>query len=181
MAESIPSWANNLCDPDYAKKIKVISSNSLPLPPGFKRASITNAKGVSKGPQAAQKEDLVKLVVQKAWQIAFQPAKSIPMNMVVSYMSGSSLQIISITTAVMFVSNPIKSIASIRQTFKPVQGNKGAESQVMLAMAIYIVFQIILMGIGIHKLNSMGLIPNTKSDWLFLEKPTMYKEKSYGF
>lgn len=84
-------------------------------------------------------------------------------------------------TALMFVSNPVKSIANMRQTFKPVMGNAEAQPQVVVAMVMFVFFQIILMGIGIHKLNSMGLIPNTRSDWLLLEQPAVYKGKSYAF
>ncbi|SCV04680.1 LAME_0H20384g1_1 [Lachancea meyersii CBS 8951] len=181
MTESIPQWATNLCDPDYAKKIQVKSSNSLASPPGFKAVGTSAKMTKNKESKPVQKQDLSALVVQKAWQIAMQPAKTIPMNMIVSYMSGTSLQIISIMTAVMFVSNPIKSIVNIRRTFKSVSMNPEVKSQVLMAMVMYVVFQVALMAIGVHKLNSMGLIPNTKSDWLFLEQPTAYKEKSFAF
>ncbi|SCU82947.1 LAFA_0D00914g1_1 [Lachancea sp. 'fantastica'] len=180
MTESIPQWAVNLCDPNYAKNIKVVSSNSLMSPPGFKTITTTTSKTNSnKASKADQKNNLSELVVQKAWQIAFQPAKSIPMNMIVSYMSGTSLQIISIMTAVMFVSNPVKSIVDVRRAFRPVSGNPEAQGQVRVAMVIYVFFQVVLMAIGVHKLNSMGLIPNTRSDWLFLEQPSVYKEHAY--
>ncbi|CEP62969.1 chaperone EMC4 LALA0_S06e08042g [Lachancea lanzarotensis] len=181
MAEPIPQWATNLCDPNYAKKIKVVSSNTLRSPPGFKATSTTTSKTTSNKTtsKSDQKKNRSELVVQKAWQIAFQPAKSIPMNMIVSYMSGTSLQIISIMTAVMFVSNPIKSVVNIRREFRSVSGNPEVQAQIRLAMVMYVLFQVVLMAIGVHKLNSMGLIPNTKSDWLFLEQPTIYQKQAY--
>ena len=154
MSEIIPEWAQNLCDPDYVQKINVVTSNSLPSPPGFKTLSVSTSKPSKKTSNSAEAENLASLMVQKAWQISFQPAKSIPMNMIVSYMSGTSLQIISIMTALMFVSNPIKSVINIRRTFKPVMGNPEVQPQVLSAMIMFVVFQAMLMGIGIHKLNS---------------------------
>ncbi|KAM3160379.1 ER membrane protein complex subunit 4 [Lachancea thermotolerans] len=181
MSDIIPEWAHTLCDPNYPKKAPAVNSKSLPSPPGFKSLSGSSSKDTKASLASGQRQDVATLIVQKAWQIAFQPAKSIPMNMIMSYMSGTSLQIISIMTALMFVSNPVKSIANMRQTFKPVMGNAEAQPQVVVAMVMFVFFQIILMGIGIHKLNSMGLIPNTRSDWLLLEQPAVYKGKSYAF
>ncbi|SCU95489.1 LADA_0G15896g1_1 [Lachancea dasiensis] len=181
MSQPVPEWVNNLCDPDYAKKLKGPLTKSVPSPPGCQKHATSTGKQNRKDSQQKQKPDVSILVIQKAWEIAFQPARSIPMNMIVSYMSGSSLQIISIMTALMFVSNPIKSIVNIRRTFKPVLGNSEAQSQVVLAMVMFVVFQIVLMGIGVHKLNSMGLIPNKRSDWLFLEEAAVYREKTYAF
>ncbi|CUS24211.1 LAQU0S14e02696g1_1 [Lachancea quebecensis] len=181
MPDVIPEWARNLCDSGFAKKLPVANIKSLPLPPGFKSLSGPSSKDTKAALASSQQQDVATLMVQKAWQIAFQPAKSIPMNMIMSYMSGTSLQIISIMTALMFVSNPVKSIANMRNTFKPVMGNAEAQPQVVVAMVMFVFFQVILMGIGVHKLNSMGLIPNTRSDWLLLEQPATYKGKSYAF
>lgn len=181
MTEEIPLWAKNLTNPEYSKSISIVSTNTLPSPPGFKSSNgSTNKTGKAEASFKSQ-QNVNGLLVQKAWQIALQPAKAIPMNMFMSYMSGSSLQIISIMTALMLISNPVKGVANIRRTFKPVLGNSETQSQVLVAMVMFVVFQAALMGIGVHKLNSMGLIPNTKSDWLFMEKPVNYEEKSYAF
>lgn len=171
-------WAVNLLDAKYAKSLSVVSSNSLPSPPGFKVVEGT-ARDATVGKKnhadsQAKAQEIGALQVQKAWQIALQPAKAIPMNFFMSYMSGTSLQIIPIMTALMLLSGPIKSIFGIKKTFKPVLGTAETQSKVSFAMLMFVVFQGALMYIGLRKLNSMGLIPNTRSDWLTWEKQVDY-------
>lgn len=178
-------WALNLLDAKYAKSLSVVSGNSLPSPPGFKAIDVT-ARDTTSGQKKhvdsqARAREIGALQVQKAWQIALQPAKAIPMNFFMSYMSGTSLQIIPIMTALMLLSGPIKSIFGIKKTFKPVLGTSDTQSRVSVAMLMYIMFQGALMYIGLRKLNSMGLIPNTRSDWLTWEKQVNYNTDVRSF
>ncbi|QLL33061.1 hypothetical protein HG536_0D05820 [Torulaspora globosa] len=176
-------WAVNLVDPRYIKGLAVAPANRIPDPPGFKvkgeRESTWKPKGQSDS--GGKRKDIEALQLQKAWQIALQPAKAIPMNLFMSYMSGTSLQIIPIMTALMLLSGPIKAIFGVRKAFKPVLGNSATESQITAAMAMYIIFQMVLMFIGLRKLNSMGLIPNTRSDWLSWEKRADYNKGIRSF
>lgn len=180
-------WAANLTDPKYAKNLTIVTSNSMPTPAGFNiienNGEDSLAARKNKFNSHVKSEDVVALQMQKAWQIALAPAKSIPMNFFMSYMSGTSLQIIPIMTALMLLSGPIKSIFQVRANFKPVLGNSVTESQIMVPMLIFIGCQFALMYIGFRKLNSMGLIPNTTSDWLSWEKSVDYNNgiKSYFF
>ncbi|CAI4442411.1 CFC_HP_G0055930.mRNA.1.CDS.1 [Saccharomyces cerevisiae] len=181
MSEQEPyEWAKHLLNTKYIEKYNIQNSNTLPSPPGFEgnssKGNVTRKQqdATSQTTSLAQKNQITVLQVQKAWQIALQPAKSIPMNIFMSYMSGTSLQIIPIMTALMLLSGPIKAIFSTRSAFKPVLGNKATQSQVQTAMFMYIVFQGVLMYIGYRKLNSMGLIPNAKGDWLPWERIAHY-------
>ncbi|QHS73119.1 chaperone EMC4 [Saccharomyces paradoxus] len=175
-------WAKHLLDTKYIEKYNIQNSNTLSSPPGFEgnasKGNITKKQqdATSQTSSLAQKNQITILQAQKAWQIALQPAKSIPMNIFMSYMSGTSLQIIPIMTALMLLSGPIKAILSTRSAFKPVLGNKETQSQVQTAMFMYIAFQGVLMYIGYRKLNSMGLIPNAKGDWLSWERDVCYNK-----
>ncbi|EDO15376.1 hypothetical protein Kpol_460p11 [Vanderwaltozyma polyspora DSM 70294] len=168
-------WATNLVDSGYIQNLPVESSNTLSAPIGFK--VVGRGKGEESGSNSSNGVDdaqLVEFQMQKAWQIATQPAKSLPMNFFMSYMSGTSLQIIPIMTALMLLSGPIKAIFSVNKVFQPIlnNGNRGVTSKDILGpMAMFVVFQFALMGIGIHKLNSMGLFPTTESDWLSWKSP----------
>ncbi|CCH61093.1 hypothetical protein TBLA_0E00320 [Henningerozyma blattae CBS 6284] len=184
MTSKPQQWAVDLTDEKYISQLKINTSTNLPSPPGFKEIPRNNRslKSGQKDNSKASEEDISSLLVSKAWQIALQPAKSIPMNAIMSYMSGTSLQIIPIMTALMLLSGPIKAIFGIRNAFKPVLGVDNIQSQVIAPIGLYILFQIVLMFIGIHKLNSMGLIPNTKSDWLLWEAPANFsKITAYAF
>lgn len=176
-------WAVNLTNPKYAKTLNVVNSNSMPTPDGFKviEGKDTLAAHRKNFNAHVKSEDVVTLQMQKAWQIALAPAKSIPMNFFMSYMSGTSLQIISIMTALMLLSGPIKAIFQVKSSFKPVLGPSVTVSKIFVPISVYIVCQFALMYIGFQKLNSMGLIPNTRSDWLTWEKHVDYNNGTKSF
>jgi hypothetical protein len=50
---------------------------------------------------------------KRAWDMAISPAKSLPMNAFMLYMSGNSVQIFSIGILVMLLLNPLKAVANI--------------------------------------------------------------------
>lgn len=170
MHVEIHPWALQLTDKNLFKNTKTISTkNQIPSPPGFKEITTTSATRSIKKKTKVEEDNVTALLIQKAWQIALAPAKTIPMNLIMSYMSGTSLQIIPIMTALMLLSGPVKAIFNTREAFKPVLDSKNIQSEIVPQMGLYVLFQIALMYIGLRKLNAMGLIPNTKSDWLSWE------------
>lgn len=184
----LPQWVKNLTDPDLIKTFREEPKDTLISPFGYKPIVITGShsnrsKVRNSTNTAISSQNINQLQVQKAWQIALGPVKSIPMNFVMSYMSGTSLQIIPIMTALMMLVGPIKALFGIATAFKPVLGNKDVEGQVQAAMVVFVLGQGALMFIGIRKLNQMGLLPNTASDWLAWEKLVNYNKgiESYSF
>ena len=59
--------------------------------------------------------DTVSIQQAKAWEVAMAPAKSIPMNLMMLYMSGNSVQIFSMMCVYMTVVNPLRGITTINQ------------------------------------------------------------------
>lgn len=114
--------------------------------------------------------------MKKGWDLALAPGKSLPMNLFMSYMSGSSLQIIPITmTAMMFFATPLKSIVTAHKQFAPLISPTN-KSQIILCELVYIIILLATIGAGVWKLGQMGLLPNTRSDWLAWEVPSSYLE-----
>ncbi|SMN18051.1 similar to Saccharomyces cerevisiae YGL231C EMC4 Member of a transmembrane complex required for efficient folding of proteins in the ER [Maudiozyma saulgeensis] len=176
MSVQMEEWAQHMCDSTYSNKLKQGRKKNALYPPGFTPSDNDDGKNGEAVNQKRTVVNLDALQVQKAWQIALQPLKSIPMNFFMSYMSGTSLQIIPIVAALMLLSGPIKAIFSVKQAFKPVLGNSNTNSTIRGAMLLYIIGQCALMYIGIRKLNQMGLIPNTASDWLAWEQKVDYNQ-----
>ena len=94
------------------------------------------------------------------------------------YMSGNSLQIFSIMMTFMMFKNPIQSIMNTNQAFRNFEtdGTKGALWGVKI---VYILANCLLLGLGIWKVNGMGLLPTTTSDWLAWERERMPIERAY--
>ena len=79
------------------------------------------------------------------------------------WMTGSGVHLFSIMIVGMSLFNPIKAIMAVNTTFKrfelPGVNLAGAKLK-------FIAIQIVALGMGIWKLNKMGLLPVTSADWM---------------
>lgn len=98
------------------------------------------------------------LKLKKAWEIALAPVKSLPMTVIMMYMSGNSLQIFSIMMVFMAFKNPIAGLLATNQAFERFQSESNA-AQILQTKLVYVAMQLVALGVGIWKINSMGLLP----------------------
>ena len=98
------------------------------------------------------------LKVKKSWEVALAPAKQLPMNAIMMYMSGNSLQIFSVMMVYMLFQNPVKALFGINQAFSRFE-TEGTRSRLWGVKAVYILMQFVALGLGIWKVNGMGLLP----------------------
>ncbi|RJE17984.1 hypothetical protein PHISCL_09680 [Aspergillus sclerotialis] len=152
---------------------------NIPNPPGF-----SSAKG---GKQRAQQQpsttaakpietDTLKL--KKAWEIALAPSKQIPMNAIMMYMSGNSLQIFSIMMVFMLFKGPIQGLMNTNAAFAKFE-SEGTRRKLVGVKAVYVLMQLGLLALGVWKVNAMGLLPTTRSDWLAWESERIPLERAY--
>lgn len=82
---------------------------------GYVNSLVTVQRGsANTAAQLKSKEESYEALKEKrAWDMAISPAKSLPMNAFMLYMSGNSVQIFSIGILVMLLLNPLKAIANI--------------------------------------------------------------------
>jgi len=161
-----------------ANKPRPVSS-SIPDPPGYSSAAAKKSSG--KGSTAvAQPTDTDDLFLKKAWEIALAPAKSIPMNAIMMYMSGNSLQIFSIMMTVMLFMNPLKALSSVGATFARFD-NERTHARLVPVKLAFVALQLATIALGIWKVNGMGLLPTTRSDWLAWERERTPMEYSAAF
>ncbi|CAK7225155.1 hypothetical protein SBRCBS47491_005795 [Sporothrix bragantina] len=171
-----PQWVVNLQSPPAPRA----KSGNIVDPPGFPSQAVgSNKKRDAKDSKAASAaatkkqqtpEEMDTLKVKKAWEVALGPIKNLPMTAIMMYMSGNSLQIFSIMMVFMAFKNPIMGILGTQQTFERFEtpGNRGQILQVKLA---FVAMQILALALGVWKINGMGLLPTTRSDWLAWEAP----------
>ena len=103
-------------------------------------------------------EETDTLKVKKAWEIAIAPAKALPMNAVMMYMSGNSLQIFSIMMVFMLFKNPIQSLMQTNQAFTRFE-TEGTRRTIWLTKAAYVAMNLVALALGVWKVNGMGLLP----------------------
>ncbi|KAF9885691.1 hypothetical protein FE257_012673 [Aspergillus nanangensis] len=174
-----PQWVVALNSP-MPRPTKAAAS--IPDPPGF-TSSRQGGKNRSQQQSAASsapakpvETDTLKL--KKAWEIALAPSKQIPMNGIMMYMSGNSLQIFSIMMVFMLFKGPIQGLISTNTVFAKFD-TEGTRSKLLGVKAIYVVMQLLLLALGVWKVNAMGLLPTTRSDWLAWESERQPLERAY--
>ncbi|KAH3668825.1 hypothetical protein OGAPHI_002580 [Ogataea philodendri] len=140
-------------------------------PPGFNDQFFKQWKDgkVKTTEKSSEKSyDLEKLKKQRAWDVAISPAKNIPMNLIMMYMSPNSLQLIPIMMVLMLFVNSAKEIFQVKEKFEVLE-LKNDPDKTMLQI-LYVACCLGNMLVGVWKLNKLGLIPNRSSDWLSWEQ-----------
>ncbi|ATY64552.1 ER membrane DUF1077 domain protein, putative [Cordyceps militaris CM01] len=175
----VPQWVQQLQSPPTAKS----KAPGIVDPPGFAgsggnkvRASCpalaaTNRKQkdskiAPRKPPTHDEMDTLKL--KKAWEVALAPAKALPMTLIMMYMSGNSLQIFSIMMVFMAFKNPVMGLVNTNQAFERFQTETNS-GKILQTKLVYVAMQLGALALGIWKINGMGLLPTTRSDWLMWE------------
>jgi ER membrane protein complex subunit 4 len=157
---AVPEWLKRLNDPPTVSKNKA----SIPDPPGYTPPSSVTKKTTASSKQTAtvrkapSSEETDALKVKKAWELALGPAKQLPMNAFGMYMSGSSLQIFSIMMVFMLFKTPFTAVLNINSAFARFE-SAGNKDKILLAKITYILTNMMLLALGIWKVNHMGLLP----------------------
>ncbi|KAI4206521.1 MAG: hypothetical protein LQ348_000916 [Seirophora lacunosa] len=176
MDPSYPYWVRQLHSPPNPKSK---SASQIQDPPGFtssttgKRAAL--AKQQARKPPTPEETDILK--VKKSWEVALAPAKQLPMNAIMMYMSGNSLQIFSIMMVFMLFKNPVQSLLQINQAFARYETPR-TRSKMWVVKAVYVLMNLVALALGIWKVNGMGLLPTTRSDWLAWETQREPRERA---
>ncbi|CAG7926086.1 unnamed protein product [Penicillium olsonii] len=151
------------------------AASSIPDPPGFSS---------NRGKQRQQQQSTTKkpeetdtLKMKKAWEVAMAPSKQIPMNAIMMYMSGNSLQIFSIMMVLMLFKGPIQGIINTNAAFAKYE-TPSTHSRLLGVKIVYMLMQLVLLALGIWKVNAMGLLPTTRSDWLAWESERLPLERA---
>lgn len=118
------------------------------------------------------------------------------MNAIMMYMSGNSLQIFSIMMVGMLFKGPIQGLINTNAAFAKYDG-PSTKARLVGVKAVYVLMQLVLLALGIWKVNAMGLLPyvsprplacgfkvltpyrTTRSDWLAWESERQPLERAY--
>ncbi|OON19167.1 hypothetical protein X801_04970, partial [Opisthorchis viverrini] len=119
-------------------------------------------------PAGPVKDSDSQLVVQRSWNIALGPLRQIPMNLFIMWICGNSISIFPLMSVIMLFHRPIQALLSCQSTFSLIEGD-----QAPLQCAVYVLGNLVTIGLAMYKCHTMGLLPTYSSDWLaFVEPPT---------
>jgi ER membrane protein complex subunit 4 len=97
---------------------------------------------------------------QRAMAIATQPLQQAGMNAFMMYMSGSTLNMFSITTTGSAIMTPLASVLNVERTFASL-----SEVDTQMEKLIYVAINLAWLGFGLYKMSSMRLLPTTSADF----------------
>ncbi|KAK3209223.1 hypothetical protein GRF29_69g1126256 [Pseudopithomyces chartarum] len=171
-----PQWVVDLNNPPATPPKVTIAD-----PPGY-TASLTRRDRAASSKQAAVRkqptpEEMDTLKMKKAWEVAIAPAKQLPMNAIGMYMTGNTLQIFSIFMVFTLFKTPILAALNIQRTFAPFEA-PGTSSRLIMVKIVYLLTNALMLGLGVWKVNAMGLLPTTRSDWLAWEAERTWSERA---
>ncbi|KAH9842084.1 ER membrane protein complex subunit 4 [Teratosphaeria destructans] len=185
-----PQWLTDLHSPPPTST-KLVRPGTYADPPGFHPLSgpntrqkphnnnttttTTTTKSAARKKPTEAEMDTLKL--KKAWEIALAPAKQLPMNAVGMYMTGNSLQIFSIMMVFMLFKNPVTAVLNLPATFRALE-SEGNRPQMVLVKLAFVGCNLLALALGVWKVNGMGLLPTTRSDWLAWEGERVPRERA---
>ncbi|GAA6021032.1 hypothetical protein JCM11491_005973 [Sporobolomyces phaffii] len=157
-------------------------------PPGFASSTTTKASTSAATPSAkGSGVNLDALRSQKAWEVALAPAKSVPMQAFMMYMTGGGIQVFSVMSVWFLLKQAVGGMlgvenvfapftAASRSTLAPSTPSRASDAEAPQSFTqqklVYLLCQLGLLAVGLWKLNSMGLLPTHESDWIaFREYP----------
>ncbi|KNZ46226.1 uncharacterized protein VP01_745g7 [Puccinia sorghi] len=121
--------------------------------------------------------ELRRLRQKKAWDLALAPAKQVPMQAFMMWMSGSGVQIFSVMMVYMLIKGAITASISVNQTFQPFESTASPSSSkpksLVAQKLTFIACQSLLLLLGLWKVDGMGLLPTRMSDWIMHERRPM--------
>ncbi|KAG6845208.1 hypothetical protein H0H87_012535 [Tephrocybe sp. NHM501043] len=98
---------------DYTSLESTSKWRNLPPPPGFSKSSASSSKAPTKSSGSAATYDELK--AKRAWDAAIAPAKALPMQAFMLYMSGGGVQIFSMGIVFMLLLTPFKNVAGMNE------------------------------------------------------------------
>jgi hypothetical protein len=127
-------------------------------------------------PESANAEEGTRLIGVRSWDIALGPLKQAPMNVMISWMAGSSIGLFPIMFVAMLLFRPFQSMFSMSKAFEAID----SEQNSALHKLTYIFGNLVNLAIALYKCHSMGLLPTYASDWLAFADPQEPLEYSFG-
>ena len=135
------------------------------IPPsvGYSQVAAAERKRSSPSTTGASDPNQAAILAKRqaqAMQLATKPGQQVLMNAFMMYMSGSTLNIFSISTTSMAILTPVTSIFKLESVFGNLE-----EVDTQMAKLIYVGLNLLWLAIGMYKMSSMRLLPTTSADF----------------
>lgn len=152
-----------------------VPETKLPLPLGMKRVAkiesqliTSTSKSNSQSELSAKEKQRAAAIIKKkssaAMGLATSPAKSVLMQSFMMYMTGSNLNMMSISVTSMSILNPLMAILGINKQFAKFEDASG-KVELQMPKLIFTLLNLVWLAVGLYKMSKMRLLPTTSADW----------------
>ncbi|WMV40300.1 hypothetical protein MTR67_033685 [Solanum verrucosum] len=117
------------------------------------------------------------LNLTKAWEVAQAPFKNLMMMGFMMWMAGSTVHLFSIGITVSALWQPVSALQGVGKVFEPYKDSK---VDLLGPKLVFIALNLVGLGLGVWKLNTLGLLPTHASDWVSSLPPAQEVEYSGG-
>ena len=136
-------------------------------PPGFLMKEeddnfVVSTRRVRRATEEVDKDILRK----KVWEVAKSPLGNIVSTLIMLYLSGDALSIMTIMLCVMMISGPVKSFMSFGRSFTYFDEHLKGDQVVLQAKVVYLLINTGILGIGLWKFWKIGILPFSEADLL---------------
>ncbi|KMZ62731.1 hypothetical protein ZOSMA_44G01330 [Zostera marina] len=166
-------WAVEFVD-TMGSSSSLSSTSGISDPLGFSRSS-QDQDDANGGRQ--KKDAEVAWKAQKAWEVAQAPFKNLLMMGFMMWMAGSTVHLFSIGITFSALWQPLSALQSVGKIFEPYKDSK---VDTMAPKLLFIALNMAAMGLGVWKLNTLGLLPTHASDWVSSLPPAREIEYAGG-
>ncbi|KAJ0989845.1 hypothetical protein J5N97_008201 [Dioscorea zingiberensis] len=147
----------------------------VPDPLGFAGRSSLDLDDANQSRQKKEAEATWKS--QKAWEVAQSPFKNLMMMGFMMWMAGNTVHLFSIGITFSALWQPISALQSVGKVFEPY---KDPRVDTLAPKLLFIALNLAAMGLGVWKLNTLGLLPTHASDWVSSLAPAQEVEFASG-
>lgn len=151
-------------------ELHLSSSSANLIPIGFSEQRVSD--------QITQEDD-ERLLAKRSWDIALQPIKQLPMNVILAWMAGNSFSLMSIMIVLMLFMKPIQAIFSLGSAFASLE-QEGLVGNIWFHKVMYFIGNLSHLALALYKCQSMGLLPTYNSDWIAFADQQKHLETSLG-
>ncbi|XP_064398552.1 ER membrane protein complex subunit 4-like [Halichondria panicea] len=117
------------------------------------------------------------LITRIGWSVALGPWKQLPLNLFIMWMAGNTISLFPIMMVGMMCVRPVQALMGIKDVYLKLKGD-----QAILQTIVFVLANLVGIGLGLYKFHSMGLLPTAQSDWLeFMEERQSLEISGGGF
>jgi hypothetical protein len=151
---------------DFCSCSRPFAASKTPLLQPF--GSDANLSGLTADNRSGghpQRIDNTKLKMEKAWETAKTPFKSMFMFAFMLYMTPNTPSLVPLSITIYTIFSPLRAIFTVNSIFSSFSDDKNS-MQLLLPKLVFVTLNLLVIALALWKIWKFGLLPMTAADWI---------------